>query len=260
MNNLINLVMTASKGKSPVVAIPIEGKAPVCVRTKLLKGALKNVTVKSVDVFYMPNIETLEKPEQIYLGYPAGSVQPEGPANLVITPGERRLRITGRDGFVKTSCTLIPVPRRTAIKELSAWSEKERVKLQKKTLLGDAGNKLAKVSKSYEYALDGDDAVTVHLRDGKGTFETKGIAIKLAAMPDYKFVLHSSGSAASDRYDWRVSELSSGMCASGSHRTAKEAIETAEIRFKELTPERLTQTKQRIEEYKIKAEPKSAVA
>ena len=32
----------------PVLAIPIPGHAPVCIRTQLLKGALKGVTINSV--------------------------------------------------------------------------------------------------------------------------------------------------------------------------------------------------------------------
>jgi hypothetical protein len=32
----------------PVVAIPVEGRVPVCIRARLLKGALKGVTIHVV--------------------------------------------------------------------------------------------------------------------------------------------------------------------------------------------------------------------
>ena len=52
----INSVRAALKAASvkgsapPVLAIPIPGRAPVCIRTQLLKGALKGVTIDSVEI------------------------------------------------------------------------------------------------------------------------------------------------------------------------------------------------------------------
>ena len=43
-------VRAALKASAPVVAIPVEGRAPVCIKARLLKGALKGVTIHSVKV------------------------------------------------------------------------------------------------------------------------------------------------------------------------------------------------------------------
>ena len=64
-------VQAALKATAPVVAIPVEGHAPLCVKAKLLKNALKGVTVLSVEV----------------ASYGEGEYQ------------ERRLKITGRAGW-----------------------------------------------------------------------------------------------------------------------------------------------------------------
>lgn len=87
-------VRAALRASAPVVAIPIEGRAPVCIRARLLKGALKGVTIHSVTV--------LEN----------GS-----------------LKITGTaEGSVRTSSTFIPVNRQIALREIREWSYKEHAK------------------------------------------------------------------------------------------------------------------------------------
>ena len=86
-------VRAALKASAPVVAIPIEGRAPVCVKAKLLKGALKGVTVHSVTVL----------------------------ANGC-------LKITGMAEMVRTSCTLVPLERWKALIAIREWSIKEREK------------------------------------------------------------------------------------------------------------------------------------
>jgi hypothetical protein len=72
----VNAVLAALKGTAPVLAIPVEGHAPVCIRAKLLKGALKGVTIDSVEI-----TET------------------------------RWLKITGHAGNVHTSCSIVPMGR-----------------------------------------------------------------------------------------------------------------------------------------------------
>lgn len=95
----INSVRAALKAASvkgsapPVLAIPIPGRAPVCIRTQLLKGALKGVTIHSVAL--MEN------------GW---------------------VKITGMAGMVHTSCSLKPYPRWDALRLISDWAERERRK------------------------------------------------------------------------------------------------------------------------------------
>ena len=89
----LNAIRAALKGTAPVVAIPVEGHAPICVKAKLLKKALKGVTVLTVEV----------------------------------TEG-RWLKITGRAGNVRTSCSIVPISRYEALKAIRDWSSKERDK------------------------------------------------------------------------------------------------------------------------------------
>ena len=78
----------------PVLAIPIPGRAPVCIRTQLLKGALKGVTIHSVAL--------LEN------GW---------------------VKITGTaEGGVHTSCSLVPIERWKALQAIREWSIKEHEK------------------------------------------------------------------------------------------------------------------------------------
>jgi hypothetical protein len=89
----LNSIRAALKAATPVVAIPIPGHAPVCIRAKLLKGALKGVTIDSV--------ELLEN---------------------------RWVKIIGHAGFVHTSCSIAPMSRYDALKAIGEWSIKERTK------------------------------------------------------------------------------------------------------------------------------------
>jgi hypothetical protein len=95
----INSVRAALKAASvngtppPVLAIPIPGHAPVCIRTQLLKGALKGVTIDSVAL--------LEN------GW---------------------VKITGMAGRVHTSCSLVPMERWKALQAIREWSIREHQK------------------------------------------------------------------------------------------------------------------------------------
>jgi hypothetical protein len=89
----INSIRAALRAKAPVVAVPVDGHAPVCVRAKLLKGALKGVTIDSVEV--CPN---------------------------------RWLTIKGHAGFVHTCSKFAPMDRNTALRMIGDWSDRERKK------------------------------------------------------------------------------------------------------------------------------------
>jgi hypothetical protein len=90
----IAAVRAALRATAPVVAIPIEGHAPICLRAKLLKGALKGVTITSVALL-----------------------------------DNRWLQITGTaEGGVHTSCKFAPMERNTALGIIWNWNEKERKK------------------------------------------------------------------------------------------------------------------------------------
>ena len=89
----LNSVRAALRSAAPVVAIPIPGHAPFCIRAKMLKGALKGVVIDSVEI-----TET------------------------------RWLKIKGHAGNVHTSCSIVPMSRYNALKAIREWSDKERKK------------------------------------------------------------------------------------------------------------------------------------
>lgn len=89
----IEAVRAALKATAPVVAIPVEGRVPVCIRARLLKCALKGVEIRSV--------ELLEN------GW---------------------LNVTGMAGRVHTCSKFAPIERWKALMEIRDWSIKEREK------------------------------------------------------------------------------------------------------------------------------------
>jgi hypothetical protein len=113
---LIQLLQTAAKGKAPVVAIPVEGKAPVCLNRKRLAAWIKGVTVLSVEVSHLG------------------------------------LKIVGTAGRVKTTCTMIPIARASALKEIRNWAEKERERNLKVIAQGATGAAAIKAALKAEKA------------------------------------------------------------------------------------------------------------
>ena len=105
----IAAVRAALKAAAPVVAIPVEGRAPVCINARLLKGALKGVTINFVKV--------LEN----------GSLQVIG-ADM------------NNRGFVRTSSTFAPMRRDEALKQIREWTIKEREKRIKIINQGEGGH------------------------------------------------------------------------------------------------------------------------
>lgn len=121
----INSVRAALKAAAPVVAIPVEGHAPICVRAKLLKGALKGITIDSVKVL-----------------------------------ANRWLEVKGRDTRekgcipVRTCAKFAPMDRYAALQMIREWSDKERKRRKVVALQGvlsakeQRAMKLAKAEKA----------------------------------------------------------------------------------------------------------------
>lgn len=91
MTNLL-AIASAVKGKAPIVAIPVEGAAPICIRRKVLAGWSKGVTIQSMKL------------------------------------GEHRwLHLAGiaKNGVV-CKASFAPISRINAMNELYKWTAKER--------------------------------------------------------------------------------------------------------------------------------------
>ena len=110
-----NAVKAAMKGKAPIVAIPVQGGAPVCVNRRRLAAWGKGIEIQRVKIEeFAPNHRLLKV---------------EGPVSKV------NGQLIGR-GYIRCRASFVVIDRRTAMKELGEWADKERVKVGKKRLLG----------------------------------------------------------------------------------------------------------------------------
>jgi hypothetical protein len=129
MNQYVKAVEAALRATAPFVAIPVEGHAPACVRAKLLKGALRGVSITSVKI-----------------------LTDDG-------SGNRWLHIQGIAGElvkgratsnVRTSCkmTVINVKCSTVWDEMRKWTNRERdkrIKVINQGILNPAERKALKL-------------------------------------------------------------------------------------------------------------------
>lgn len=157
MIDLTRMLQSAAKGKAPVVAIPIEGKAPACLNRKRLAAWIKGVEVQSVELVAQPDewyfvpgkrLSGCRYDENKQLEYQ------QGPLNVSCEriTGERKLKIEGRAGNVKTRCTMFVIRREAAALEISNWAEKERAKNLKVISQGAIGAAAIKAARKIEIA------------------------------------------------------------------------------------------------------------
>jgi hypothetical protein len=244
----VNSIKAATKGKAPIVAIPVEGHAPACVKRSRLAAWCKGVTIISAEVIQLPTITHYE-PKPLYprwCEHTRKTLPVEGPKERLefVTPGARYLEIIGRDGAVKTRAKFALIDRRTAVKELAKWTERERAKHEKKILLGVLSKdeqralKLAKAGDLGETMVPVDVAIT-----GKPKVSTQGVPVKLDALPGYQFVVH----LAVNGDGWSVTECLSGLLA-GYGKTAEDAIAMARKRSANASPDALAAVRKSIED------------
>jgi len=107
----INAIEAAIKAKAPIVAIPIEGHAPICLNRLRLTRWAKGVKITHTEV------------------------------------EERRLLVKGSAGRVRCNAAFVSMDRRMAVKELAKWSDRERKKRQKKLALGALSPEMRRVAK-----------------------------------------------------------------------------------------------------------------
>lgn len=228
------------RGKAPIAAIPIEGKAPVCVDAKILRAWSKGVAIDSV------NVEVTGGdwyPVEVPVAYWTGV---EGPKDMIAerTVETRRLRITGHVGRIKTRCTIVPIDRRTAVKVLSAWSEKERERIQKRILKGALDATMRKELKRAQYEeTPNTGTVLTHYalpgEKGKQVIEVRcGIPVSIPEAGAMEFALVRRTDHAGDNISWSVTERRTGKLA-GSGKNAEEALIDARAKFRKATPERI---------------------
>jgi hypothetical protein len=242
----LTAITAAIKGKAPIVAVPVEGRAPVCVKRKLLADWSKKVTITRIEVQQAAPYVELRAPR-----YYSGPGTPVGPHERIETPAPRRLVIEGTSGRVKCRCSLIPIDRRTAVKELSAWSEKERAKLEKKRLLGALSTDERKRLKRAKFEGRTPDMVEVYARYLDVRRPHHGYPVKLAPFPEVDFVVHrnypDSKSVVLMEDKWSVTEPATGFSA-GYGVSAEDAIVDARRKVAKVTPERIAAIRQQIEE------------
>jgi hypothetical protein len=235
----IRPLQSALKGKAPIAAIPIEGKAPVCIDAKCLRAWSKGVTLDTVTV-------------EVTGGdwYPSEKRAPhggEGPADLIAerTVETRSLRITGHVGRIKTRCTMFAIDRRTAVKVLSKWSEKERERIQKRILKGALDATMRKELKraQFEETPNTETVLTHYALPGKEKDKQvievrRGIPVSIPEAGTMELVLVRRADSQGDSISWSVTERRSGMQA-GSGDNAEDALIDARANFRKAKPERL---------------------
>lgn len=243
MTHLISL-SSAIKGKAPIVAIPVEGNAPACVDRKRLAGWCKGVTISRIEVEQLPSVTHYDfKRPQAHpydeRGRFVGGVA-EGPLERVehIAPGARTLIIEGTAGKVKTRARFFLIDRRTAVKELAKWSEKERARLAKKLALGALDKSQRKALKLAALGdVEGSESVTVTIRFPDRTYTASGVPVTLPGFDETSFAVHRSvdrHGAVSDDH-WTVTERYTGLAA-GSGATAEAAIVKARSNVTSASP------------------------
>jgi hypothetical protein len=251
--NCTQSIVAASKGKAPIVAIPVEGHAPACVNRKRLATWSKGVTITSAEVVQEPSTTHFETVMMHSRWCEATQRRRdvEGPRERteVTVPGSRYLLVAGRAGNVKTRAKFALIDRRTAVKELGVWTARERAKHEKKILLGVLSRDEQRALKLAKLGDAGADMVSVFVTLGEGQtrVKTMGAPVKLAALAEYEFVAHRAINAQGEPGDtWRVTERISGMAA-GSGTTAQDAIASARKASSTASPASLAGIRAKIE-------------
>lgn len=220
--------MNILKTKAPIVAIPVEGKAPVCVDGKRLRTWAKAVKITSLDVVTTGGdwycVEQRPQPQ-------FGSGEAEGPVNLIAerTVEVRKLRIVGRAGRVRTACTMNVIDRRTAVKKLGEWSEKERERIAKRVMRGALDTKAVKRAK-FEDEGEGMVAVSCTVKDRR--VEKLGLPVTIPEFSQLSCVLVKWENE--EGISFSVTESVTGS-ACGFGKTGEEAIFDARTKAKKLS-------------------------
>ena len=179
--------------------------------------------------------------------YRSTPFEPEGPHNR--SEAARTLVIEGTAGRVRTRCRIFAIDRRTAQKTLSAWSQKERARLLKKTLLGALDKDARRALKLAAHGdTDGAGSVTVTARYIGGARVVAGVPVSLPEMPLDAFVVHASldkhGALMPD--SWSVTEAYTGHTA-GSGSSAEAAIVTARENMRKASPAAMAKVREQID-------------
>ena len=216
----IQLVKSAAKGKAPIVAVPVEGAAPVCIDRKRLAAWSKGVSISHVD------IETHYE----YVGPARGA---EGPQHRL--PGHRVLVIKGTAGRVRTSCRMTVIDRRTAVKTLGEWSEKERARQFKKVCMGALSKEHKKAFKLLRHDdLNGAGVEAVYAAHHSGAKRlAHGVRVNVPELPGAEVILHRSPF---DSELWTVTERYTGR-QFASDSTPESALVAARETAAKATPE-----------------------
>lgn len=253
------MLQSAIKAKAPVVAIPLEGHAPFCVDGKRLRAWAKGVTITSQQVVVTGG-------EWYYVEEPVryGCM---GPNNAIAeqTVVIRWLQIVGHVGKIRTKARFVPIARAEAIKTLSAWSEKERARLEKKTLLGALSKDDKRAMKRAKYEDDGEGMIPLMAsialpdhcvtcgkvasdypcRSAKHEIQAKrekreeklGLPVVIPEWAEAKLALVKWGDVETDTISFTVTELISGQRV-GTGDTGEAAILDARVKLGKITAEK----------------------
>lgn len=214
MREHLTAIEAAIKAKAPIVAIPIEGYAPICLKRKILAGWAKGVRITHTEIG--------ENRRLIVRGYTA-------------------------KGYVRCSASFVAIERREAQRELAKWTDKERAKIQKQRALGALSKEFRKSLRLAKFDDDGAlTPVTVRTKEDK-ILTAYGVPVTIPELSEYAFILHRSVTGSNEMVEdwWSVTETSSGHSA-GNGATAEAALLHARNGAAKASPEKLAKVRETI--------------
>ena len=228
------MIESILRTKAPIVAIPVEGHAPVCINGTRLRIWSKGVKHIRVEVEPFAPVAEFEKPKGQAEYRNGVYTRPEGPEHRVeYIVGGRWLKVSGIAGKrnnIRTSARFVAIDRRVAIRELAKWTDKERAKLEKIRFLGALSTSEKKALKRAKYEDEGVDMVPVSVSVGKSAADwhmvsKMGLPVSIPEMPLVPFVVvHMTNDDSSEHFS--VVETITGKTL-GTDKTAELAIVAA---------------------------------
>lgn len=246
----IQLLQSAIRATAPIVAIPVEGSAPVCINGKRLRAWAKGIAILSVKM-----AEDCE-----WLGDVPDRARETRP-----TIQGRAIRVTGTHKGARCAATFAAIDRKLVIAELKIWAPKERERQQKKRLVGGLSADTKRAMRRAKYDDDADGMVEVMCATpekcatcvhGRVSENCKsqgheirpavpnpkkpkmGTPIELGAMQPLKFVIVRWGTVEADDVRFSITETITGM-AVGWGNTAELAIVGARKNIAKQAPEKV---------------------
>jgi hypothetical protein len=205
------------KATAPVVAIPIEGDAPLCFDGKRLRAWAKGIKRYPAQIIWSPEDVPLAR-------------RHEGPLDLVAV---QVLFVKHDRGWAK----FLPIPRNhEALSRIWNWSDKERERQAKKSLTVTLTTAQRKALKRAKYDEDGDGMISIMVAGNEGKTQRMGIPVEIPEFPLLSFAVVRFGTDSDDNISFTVTETITGRKVDAGD-TAEHAVLDARQKATKLSPD-----------------------